>query len=128
MPVTSRSSSNVSPDRTEPSLHLFPRQHRERFLKRRRSPVLPAFSKEQNVLDIVLDDSSGLVGLPIEARAVPFGFHGTVRDLVPKNRLEAIEAELPGADLDIGVERYQIVAPAAFSRNTNIADHAANSS
>lgn len=101
MAVPRGRSGKVRPNRPLPSLHLLLRKHREGLLQRRNGPVLTTFAQEQNVLDVVSYDSTGLVGFSVESRAVSFSLGGAVGDLVPKDRLEAIEAEASGADLDI---------------------------
>jgi len=62
----------------------------------------------------------------VEARAVSFGFGGAVGNLVPEDRLQTIQARLPGTHLYVGMERNQVMPPALLSRNTDIADHATN--
>ncbi len=90
MPVTRRRAPDVRPNRTEPSLHfLLASASRAAFLESWRGPVCTALAKKQNVLDVVLDDSAGLVRLPVESCAIPFDLSvGAVGDLVQEGSAE----------------------------------------
>jgi len=127
MAVARRCSPQVAPNRPEPGLHFILREHRERLLERGRGPVLTAFSEKENILDVIFDNSTGLVGLAIETRTVSFDLGNAVGNLVPENGLKAIETQFTGSDLYIRVERYKIVASAALPSDTNIADNTTDS-
>src|SRR5262245_60566943 len=104
MPIPGRSSSQITPNRSEPCLHFFLGQHGERLLKSRCGSILAPLSKKENVLNVVLHNSAGLVRFSIVPCTVTFSLHCAVRYLAPKNGLEAIETQLSRADLNVGVE------------------------
>ncbi|MGB6941264.1 MAG: hypothetical protein WBE37_02555 [Bryobacteraceae bacterium] len=121
MPSPRRRTSQIGPDGTLPSLHFLARKHRERFLNHRRGTIFAALAQKQNVFDIVLDDSAGLVRLAIESSTIALRFSHAVGDFVPQNGHEAIQAQLAHPNLDVCVKRDQVVAPALLARDANVA-------
>src|SRR5262249_17897487 len=81
----------------------------------------------ENVFDIVLNNGPWLIGFPVESSAVASGFSDTIRNFLPKDRRETIEAEAPRAYLNVSVQRHDVVPSTALSRDANIADDTANS-
>ena len=126
MPVAGGSSPHVCPNGPLPRAHLIPREHGQRLLDHRSGAVLATLPKKQNGLDVVLDDRAGLIRLTVESRAVAFGLHCAVGDLVPENRREAVQAKLPRPHLDVGVQWHHPVPPVKLARNANVTDNAAD--
>ena len=126
MPVAGGSPPHVCPNGSLPQAHLIPCEHGQRLLDHRSGAVLATLPEKQNVLDVVLDDRARLVRLTVESRAVAFGLHHTVGDLVPENRREAVQANPPRPHLDIGVQGHYPVPPVKPARNANVADNAAD--
>ena len=126
MSISSGRSTNVGPNRALPAVHLLAGQHGQSLLKRSSGPVLAALTKKENVFDVVLNNRPRLIGFPVESRAVPFHLRHTIRDFVPKDRLQAIETEFAGTHLNVGMQRNQLMTPGAFSGETDITHYAAN--
>ena len=87
---------------------------------------MSSLAQEQDVLDVVLHDRTGLIGLAVEAGAVSLGLGDAVRDLVPEDRRQHVEAEAAGPDLDVGVERHDQVPSEPAARHAYVTDDAAD--
>ena len=103
MTFSSRFAFDVCPGRAHPALHFLFCEHGKRALNGRRRTVISAFPQEENVFDIVLHDCPGLIWFSIKSRTVAFRLGNAVRDFVPQNWRETIEAKLTGAHLNVRV-------------------------
>src|SRR5687767_1300395 len=117
----------IGPNRSEPPLHLFLSEHRKHFLLEVDRSISSTLSQGQNVLNVVLDDRSGLVRFSIEPRTVSFSFRSSICNLVPENGCEAVKAKRSGPDLNICVQRHNVMLSATFSWHAYVADNAAYS-
>ena len=79
--------------------------------------------QHQDELDVVLDDGIGLVGLPQEAGPVP-GLMACIRDLVPEDRRQVVEADLPRPHDDVGVHWHHRMPAMLAPRQANVPDDA----
>jgi len=117
---------NIGPCRTHPPLHFLLGEHRKRPLHGSGRAVVAALAEEKNVFDIILHDGTRLIRLAVKSRPVALGLGGTVCNFLPEDRSQAIEAELPAAHLDVGVERHDEMATILLAGNAHVSDDAAN--
>lgn len=88
------------------------------------APVAAGLALHEDELDVVLDDRVGLVGLPKEATTV-IHLVDRVRDLVPDDRGEVVEAQPSAVLLNRGVERDDHVPATVLSaREAHVPDDA----
>jgi hypothetical protein len=74
----------------------------------------PWLSEHQYMLEVVLDDCSGLIWLAVISRRAATGLIRAITDLVPKNRRQCVEAGVPRANHDVCRQRENPV-PAILS-------------
>jgi hypothetical protein len=89
---------------------------------------LTPLSKKQDVLDVVLDDLSGLIWLSLETRAIALYLSRAIGDFVPQNRGEAVNSNAPHPYLDVGMQRHDVMAPGLLPRDAYIAHNATDAS
>src|SRR3974390_2548208 len=81
----------VCPYRREPARIVIRFNKGASLHLRSRFPVAPGFAKEQNVLNVILDDAIGQVGLSKKTTGTG-GFQLDVGDLAPTNGGKAVVA------------------------------------
>src|ERR1035437_10287749 len=116
-------SGQSAPNRTKPFGLFF-------FCKSGRLPLLcrwlairAMLSEHEDVLNIVFDDCVRFVRLAKKSCSIAICFKFGVRNFVPENRRQIIEANPSSANTNIGVERQDKMSSFVFSPcNTNIAN------
>src|SRR5688572_24383667 len=114
MALLARRTRDIRPDLTHSGRVFIWRHETAGPLQWRRFPVRPAFLQPEHKLDVVFDHAVRLIGLTEHGPgAADFG--RGVRDLVPKDRREALESEAPTLSEDIGVQRDYFMRAEATS-------------
>src|SRR5206468_8352253 len=85
---------------------------------------LSALSQKQYVLDVVFDDGSRLIRLSVKTSAVALSFSSTIGNFVPENGSQTVETHLTASSLDIGMQWQDVVSTLLLSRDTNVSNHA----
>src|SRR5579863_9340819 len=106
--VSSRSSVQ-RPDLLEPCCVFFLRESRLGSLRFCWLAISAWLTQHQDELDIVLYDCIGFVWLSQKAGPI-LNFVTCVRDFVPEDRSEIVEAKTTGANDNIGMQRHHHVA------------------
>ena len=63
---------------------------------------------------------------PIMGISVALGLGGSVRNFLPENRGQAIQAEFPAAHLDVGMEGHDEMAAVLLAGNAHVSDNTTN--
>jgi len=100
---------HVTPNLLEPFLVILRRDNTENPGGNRRAPVPAVLPLHEDELDVILDDRVRLIGLAEEGAAVLHLIDG-VCDLVPDDRSEVVEPDLPAVFLDRRVQRHDRVS------------------
>jgi hypothetical protein len=87
----------------------------------RGAAVGAGFAKQQDVLDIVLDDAVGFVRLAEKACAIARDLSHRVGNLVPEDRGEVVETEIQTFAREVGVQWDNAMPSMAFARQADIA-------
>jgi hypothetical protein len=80
------------------------------------------------MLDIVLDNRSGLIRFAVEPSPISFSLHYPIGDLVPKDGSKTIQPKTTDSNLNISVQRKDIMASAFLARNAYVPHNTANTS
>ena len=122
--VAGGSAGDVSPDLAKQRLEARLREQAERASCEARPPVAARLALHQDELDVVLDDSVRLVRFPQESRRSAFDLVRRVRDLVPDDWSQIVEAQRAAAFLDGRVQRDNGMPPAVLApRQADVADN-----
>lgn len=113
----------TGPDLFEPDLVLVSRDDGEDARAHGRTSVASRLPLHQDEFDVVLHDGVGLIRLPEEPTAVSFSLVCRICDLVPDDRGQVREPDLPAVLLDGGVKRNDSVLPGVLaSREADVPD------
>src|SRR5271157_2647682 len=87
-----------------------------------RLPIAPRLSEHQDEFDIILENGVGLVRFAEKAGPV-FDLVVGVRNLVPKDRTQIVEADLARSYDYIGMQGHDHVTSVLAAREANVAHH-----
>ena len=85
-------------------------------------PVAAWLAKQENELDVVLDDRIRFVGLAKKRRSVPSNLRHSIRDLVPDDRGERVKPYFLAVHLNMRVQGFNKVPTVAPSRPADVTD------